>query len=154
MSVSNAFRRAVLGLTSDEVATTLLTISGAGFTTFRVCDNDSDIVSNGQTFTSYPFTLIFPGDGEGAPVATVRIANISRLIGEAIDAATDQVTFRIDAILASNPDQLEKTFIGLDLRTVSRTPIVVEGEIQSAQFVAEPYPYIRVTPGRFRGMFF
>jgi len=154
MSISNAFRRAVLGLTSDEVAITLLTISGSGFDTFRVCDNDSDIVSGGQTFTAYPFTIDLPSDGEGAPIARVRIANISRLIGEAIDAATDTVVIRIDLILASAPDTLEKSFQGLELRNVTRNGLTVEGEIQAAQFVAEPYPYIRVTPGRFPGMFF
>lgn len=154
MSISNNFRRAVLGLTTDEVGVELLTISGAGFTTLRVCNNNENIISNGQTFIAYPFRLTLPSDGENAPVARVQIANVSREIGQAIDAATDNVTFQIDLILASNPDLLEKSFGGLDLRTVSRTPLIVEGEIQSASFASEPCPHIRVTPGRFPGMFF
>lgn len=154
MTISNAFRTAVLGLTSDEVAITLLTFSGDGFTTIRVCDNDSNIVSGGQTFIAYPFTIDLPGDGEGAPIARVRIANVSEEIGEAVDVATGQVTVRIDLILASAPETMEKTFLGLELRNVTRNALTVEGEIQAAQFVAEPYPYIRVTPGRFPGMFF
>lgn len=154
MTISNAFRTAVLGLTSDEVAITLLTFSGDGFTTIRVCDNDSNITSGGNTYIAYPFTIDLPGDGEGAPIARVRIANVSEEIGEAVDAATGQVTVRIDLILASAPDTMEKTFLGLELRNVTRNNLTVEGEIQAAQFVAEPYPYIRVTPGRFPGMFF
>lgn len=154
MTISNAFRAAVLGFTSDEVAASLLTISGDGFETIRVCDNDSDITSNGELFKAWPFKLTLPGDREGAPLARVTIANISQEIGEAIDTATPPIAITINLILASAPDAMEKTFVGLELRGVTRDNLMIEGEIQSAQFVSEPYPFIRLTPGRFPGMVF
>lgn len=153
MAISDALKRAVLGMASDEVAVTLLTISGAGFTTFRVCDNSSDITSGGNTFTAFPFTIELPGDSDTAPLATLRIANISKDIGQAIDAATGQITVKIELVLASAPDTVEKSFDGLELRVTRRDAFTVEGELQSAQFTNEPWPSIRATPGRLPGLF-
>ena len=85
MTISDTLKRAVLGITSDQVLVTLLTFSGDGFTTFRVCDNDTDITSNGDIFTAFPFEIVLPGDREDAPAATLRIANVSKEIGQAID---------------------------------------------------------------------
>lgn len=153
MAISDAMKRAVLAMSSDEVAVTLLTISGAGFTTFRVCDNSTDLVSNSQTFTAFPFTIELPGDGDTAPLAKLRIMNVSKEIGQALDAATGQITVKIELVLASNPDNVEKTFDGLELRLTKRDALVVEGDLQSAQFASEPWPKIRATPGRFPGLF-
>lgn len=153
MTISDTLKRAVLGITSDQVLVTLLTFSGTGFTTFRVCDNDTDITSNGNTFTAFPFEIVLPGDREDAPNATLRIANVSKEIGQAIDAATGQIAVKIEAVLASDPDTVEKSFDGLELRVTRRDALVVEGELQSAQFASEPYPKVRATPGRFPGLF-
>lgn len=151
--VSDAFKRAVLGIRSEQVALTLLTFSGNGFTTFRVCDNDTDIVSNGNTFVSYPFEIEHPGDREEAPAGRLRIANVSREIGQAIDAAIDDVFVKIEVILASNPDNPEKTFDGLRVTRSPRSMLVIEADLASAQFADEPYPATRATPGRFPGLF-
>jgi hypothetical protein len=153
MAISDALKRAVLGISSDEVAVTLLTISGTGFTTFRVCDNSSDLVSRSQTFTAFPFTIELPGDDDQAPLAKLRIANVSKDIGQAIDAATGQITVKIELVLASAPDTVEKTFEGLELRVTTRDALAVEGDLQSAQFTSEPWPKVRATPGRFPGLF-
>lgn len=153
MAITDAMKKAVLGLTSDEVAISLLTFSGTGFTTFRVCNNDTDIVSRSQTFLAWPFDLQLPGDNEDAPAAVLRIANVDRRIGQGIDAAAGPINVLIEVILASNPDNPEKTFQGLELRTTRRNGLVIEGELQSAQITSEPYPNIRATPGRFPGLF-
>lgn len=153
MAISDKMKRAVLGLTSEEVAICLLTFSGTGFTTFRVCDNATDIVSNSQTFTAFPFTIELPGDREDAPVAQLRISNVDKAIGQAIDAAPGPVNVKIELVLASAPDNVEKTFDGLELRVTRRTALTVEGELQSAQFTSEPWPKVRATPGRFPGLF-
>jgi hypothetical protein len=153
MPISNALKRAVLGLTSDEVVVTLLTFSGAGFTTFRVCDNDTDIVSGGQTYIAFPFSIQLPDDGDEAPAAVLQIANVDRTIGQAIDAADDEIFVNIKLVLASNPDNPEKEFDGLKISRAPRNALIVEGELTSAQFANEPYTRIRATPGRFPGLF-
>lgn len=154
MTISAEMARAILRQSSDEVAVILLTISGTGFTTFRVCDHDTAITSNGNTFLAFPFKIELPGDGENAPVARLQISNVSRLIGEAIDAATGQIAVKIELVLASDPDNVEKSFDGLELRSVSRDALSVQGELQSAQFTSEPYPQIRAIPSRLPGLFF
>lgn len=153
MAITDAMKKAVLGITSEEVAICLLTFSGTGFTTFRVCDNDTSIVSRSQTFLAWPFAIELPGDGEEAPAAVLRIANVDRQIGQGIDAAVGPINVLIEMILASNPDNPEQIFDGLELRVTRRNALVVEGELQSAQFASEPYPNIRATPGRFPGLF-
>jgi hypothetical protein len=153
MPVSDTLKRAVLGLSSDEVAITLLTFSGDGFTTFRVCDNDTDILSRTLTFTAFPFSIDHPGDREDAPVGTIRISNVDRQIGQAIDAAPGPVNIKIELILASAPDNVEKTFDGLQVRRTRRGSIVIEAELGTDPFATEPWPKIRATPGRLPGLF-
>jgi hypothetical protein len=153
MTISNALKRAVLGLTSDEVLVTLLTFSGTGFSTFRVCDNDTDIVSLSQTYTAFPFSIELPGDGDDAPAAVLQITNVDRQIGQAIDAAEDEIFVNIKVVLASTPDHIEKEFDGLRISRAPRNALLVQGELTSAQFANEPYTKIRATPGRFPGLF-
>lgn len=153
MPISDQLKRAVLRINSDEVVVTLLTISGDGFSTFYVCDNSADVVSDGQTFTAYPFAIDLPGDREDAPLAMLRIANVSREIGQALDAATGQITVKVQLVLASTPDVIEKEFAGLELRVTRRDVVTVEGELQAAQFTNEPWPKIRATVGRLPGLF-
>jgi hypothetical protein len=145
---------AILGLRTDEVAIILLTISGSGFTTFYVCNNSEDITSNAQTFTAYPFEIELPGDGDNAPVAKLRIANVDRQIWEAINDATGTITVKIELILASAPDTIEKSFDGLELRNVVCSALTVEGDLTTQQFTSEPYPHIRAIPSRLPGLFF
>lgn len=153
MPVNDALKRAVLKQNSDEVLITLLTFSGTGFDTFRVCNNDTDIVSRSNTFTAFPFSLKEPGDGEDAPAAELQIANVDRQIGQAIDAADGPAYVLIELVLASAPDDVQKSFDGLELRSTSRSMLLVQGSLQSAQFTSEPYPKIRATPGRLPGLF-
>jgi hypothetical protein len=153
MPISDQLKRAVLRINSDEVVSTLLTISGDGFSTFYVCDNSADVVSNGQTFTAYPFEIELPGDREDASLCRLRIANVSREIGQALEAATGQITVKVQLVMASTPDVIEKEFAGFDLRRSSRDVITVEGELQMAQFTNEPWPKIRATVGRLPGLF-
>lgn len=154
MAISAAMARAILGHRTDEVAIVLLTISGTGFTTFRVCNDSANITSGGNTFTAYPFEIELPGDGENAPIARLRIGNVSRQIWEAIDAATGQITVKIELVLASAPNTIEKSFDGLELRNVVCNALTVEGDLTTASFTSEPYPHMRATPSRLPGLFF
>jgi Domain of unknown function (DUF1833) len=154
MAISEAMARAILGHRSDEVALVLLTITSADFTTIRVVNDGVDITSNGNTFLKFPFVIDLPGDGEGLPIARLQIQNVSRQIWEAIEAATATINVKIEVILASAPDTIEKSFDGLELRNVVCNALTVEGELTTQQFTAEPYPHIRAIPSRLPGLFF
>jgi Domain of unknown function (DUF1833) len=154
MAISEAMARAILGHRSDEVALVLLTITSADFTTIRVVNDGADITSNGNEFLKFPFVIDLPGDGEGVPVARLQIQNVSRQIWEAIEAATATINVKIEVILASDPDTIEKSFDGLELRNVVCNALTVEGELTTQQFTAEPYPHIRAIPSRLPGLFF
>lgn len=154
MAISEAMARAVLGHRTDEVALVLLTISGTGFTTIRVVNNSENITSGGNTFTAYPFEIELPGDGENAPLARLRIGNVSRQIWEAVEDASGQIAVKIELVLASSPDTIEKSFDGLELRNVACNALTVEGDLTTTQFASEPYPHIRAIPSRFPGLFF
>jgi hypothetical protein len=154
MPISESMARAILGHRTDEVAVILLTISGDGFTTFRVCSDSANVTSGGNTFTAYPFEVELPGDGDGAPVARLRIGNVSRQIWEAIEDATGQILVKIELVLASSPNTIEKSFDGLELRNVTCNALTVEGELTTQQFTSEPYPHIRAIPSRLPGLFF
>lgn len=154
MPISDAMARAILGQRTDEVAIVLLTISGTGFETFRVCNDSANIVSNGHDFLAYPFDIELPGDGDDAPLARLRIGNVSREIWEAIEAATGQITVDIALVLASSPNLPEKSFSGLELRNVVCNALTVEGDLTLQSFTGEPYPHLRATPSRLPGLFF
>jgi hypothetical protein len=153
MPPSNAFKGNILGQYSSDPVLALLEISHPELAeTIRVVDNGEDITSNGNVFQAFPFELQLPGDLEGEPKAQIEIANVTRLIGDALDAITTPANVRISLILASDPDTLQLDWINFELRDASWNALVVQASIIIRQFGREPAVKVRVAPGNFQNL--
>lgn len=147
------FNQSLLGAYQDTPAVVLLTIEHPDLdATIRVTNNGADVVSNGDTYQQFPFDIELPGDGENEPIARLRIANVDRTIGDAVDAITTPATVGIALVLTSDPDTLEKEWMFFELRNVTRTALEVNGDIVIRQFASEPYPNIMVRESNFQNL--
>lgn len=150
------FTRVLLSRESGEAIIILVTITHPSLETpVRVCLNTPgfDIVSNGYTFTATFFDVVLVSDNDQSPTARLRIANVNRQVGALIDEINDAPTVRIDVVLASNPDRLERSFKQMKLRRATWDASMVEGELALADFQNTPWPGTSTTPALFPALF-
>lgn len=138
-----------------EVWLCLLELKGKS-DTFNVVNNNEDIVSNGKTYSAYPFEIMLPPDSlEKIPQVTLAIDNVSRLLTDWIRVEADPPSVSLKVILASTPDITEIELAFLKLVSVSWTATTITGTLQvddifTAAFPSNGHLY---TPEQFPGLF-
>lgn len=151
----------------DEAILVLLTITHPSIEPIRVVNNApaedgaNDIVSRGETFIAFPFTLELPGDTEEEPTARIRIANVpyeddagnDRRVSDSLRALTSPPEMAMEIIRSSDPDTVLRRFARFELRTATADAIEVSGELGQAAYGSEPYPNIRVVPSLIPSLF-
>jgi hypothetical protein len=163
-NVSTNLIEAVNASETDEAFIILVTIDHADLsepiriTTDPYEDVDGNdtmgVISRGNNFIALPFELILPNEDEDqSPMAKIKIDNISREIVEAVRTITSPADFSIEIVLASDPDTVEASWTGFQLRNVRYDAFVVEGELTIEQFDKEPFPEGKFTPSAFPGLF-
>jgi hypothetical protein len=116
-SLTAAFKKALLPPESDEVGISLLDIEHVSFgQIYRICDNNQDIVSNGNTYTAYAFDIAFCDEIEGeVPSHNVVLDNTDPSIFQAIRSADARsrikVTQRFVIASAPNTNQLKRPVV-------------------------------------------
>ena len=154
MALSATAVAAFLGRTTDEIAAVLLTLSHATLSPpIRVTDNGANITSGGDVFQTFPFEIQLPTDGESVPKAKLRIANIDRSIGQALDDIKTPIVVKIEIVLVSSPSTIEKSWDQFELVNVTIDALAVEGDLVVRSRSSEPWPNVMVTPGRFPALF-
>lgn len=107
-SLTSAFTRALLPPDCEEVGISLLDITSASLgTTYHICDNNEDIVSNGVTYSAWAFELAFCDETEGEiPSHSIVIDNTNPEIFRAIRSASarDRIEITHKFVIASDPD--------------------------------------------------
>lgn len=122
----------------------------------RVVNNNEDIVSNGVTYTAYPFEINLPADTlEKSPQVTLRIDNIDRSLTDWIRNQSDPPSVTIEVILASDPDNVEMTVDNLTLVDATWNAHTITGtlrleDIFNAEFPSKGSVY---DPTQFPGLF-
>lgn len=145
MALSTAALRALLGFESGAGIILLATIT-AGSTVLRLARNNQDVVSRGLTFIAYPFDLALATDGEESPRMTLRIANVDRRITDALLRLVVPPSFKIEAVLTSSPNTVERAFDNFVLRNFTADAISVEAELAQERLSTEPWPRYRAIP--------
>lgn len=122
-------------------------------TPIRVCTNNENVISNGETFLPLPFEIELPGEDPEQPArARVRIDNIDRIIVDTLRAISSPPTVTLQVVLASQPDVLEAEFSGLKLRDADYDAGTVSGTLEFEFILAEPVA-TSMTPGVLPGLF-
>lgn len=158
---STAFRRAIFKPETDEVFLYLLTITHPDLDgPLRFVANSEDIVSRGETYTAFPFTINFPGGGDDqVPSAQVSISPVS----DPANPDTDIVLIlrnlgsapklSLETVLASQPDIVEQSALDLTLTTVDFESQTISGTLSYEDILNEPYPGDSYNPATWPGVF-
>jgi hypothetical protein len=127
--------------TTTEAFFILLTFTSPTSVTdvFRVVNNNEDVVSRGETFTAYPFTINLPSDIEGEPRrASITIDNVSREITRYVRQALEPPTVKIELVLSSSPDTVEKTVEFLRMVEVTYDAMTVTATLEPFDIMNSP----------------
>ena len=93
---------------SGDVFLWLVEASHSSFETLYLVANTEDIVSNGRTYTAFPFKLTLAPDDDGeAPIAKIDFSNVGLELVENIRSVTSPIKFKLQLVLASAPDEIE-----------------------------------------------
>lgn len=119
----------------------------------RFVNSQSDVVSNGNTYHSFPFEIVLPdADGDVPQKAMLRIDNVSREVYAAVWALDPSPTVVISVALSNQPDVIEYQTGRLFLNQVTADEMVLEGELVPLQYSRETWPGAVVNPDRFPGL--
>ena len=119
----------------------------------RFVNSRSDIVSNGNTYTAFPFEIVIPDeDGDNPQKAQLKIDNISREVYAAIWALDPSPTVSVSICLSSQPDVIEYRTGNLFLNQVTADEMYLIGDLSPLQYSRETFPGAVVNPARFPGL--
>jgi hypothetical protein len=139
---------------ADEAFLVLLTITHETIVTpFRFVRNRVGITSRGAAFLASHFEVELPNDAAEVPQARIAVANVDRRIGQALQKLVTPPSALIELVLASTPDIVERAWDQFSLVEATWDAMTVQGVLSRITYWDEPWPYPRVTPQRFPGLF-
>lgn len=157
MTLSVTAIRSLLRREAEVPVIMLLTVEHADLspTIQRYARNTvgDDIVSNGNTFLGVPFDLDFVSDDEDAPVARLTAVNVDRELGIALEGLVTPAQCKIQVVLASTPDTIEREVPLLEMRNCHWDSSILSADLTQAPYAQEPWPKYRVQPRDFPSLF-
>ena len=154
-TVSLSAMQGAMAQETDEVYLILLDIDHADLpSTLRFVNNDSDVTSNSNLYTAFPFEATMPDDKDDKePSAELRIDNVSRDLIDEIRSISSPPTMTLSVILASTPDNVEWGPLEFDTLGVTYDAQSITFTLGYSTFVREPFPYKTFDTINFPGMF-
>lgn len=154
-NLSDAHIRAANAPDTGECWCTLLSINHASLEEpLNFTNVGEDVVSNGVTFSDYPFTVkIFNDDEEAQPTAQLMIDNVQRDIIDKIRTLRPEPSVKISVVLASDLDTAELEYPYIPLKNITYDDFLIKGTISAEDFTGEPYPADKMVPSSFPGLF-
>ena len=138
-----------------EIPLFICVIEHTDITTLRFVCNKSNVTSNGEVYTAYPFRVdIPPVDSDNQiPTATLQIDNVDQSIVAAIRGLSTAPTVTVSIILASTPDTVESGPYAFTLKNAHYNAIEVTGALGYEEILNEPFPGDTFNPQNFPGLF-
>lgn len=155
MTLSTAALQSTQDVSSGEVWLVLLTISHASLgTPIRVVRNTVDIVSNGETFTAYPFEISLPEDVDGQiPQVSLSISNVDKMLMDTLRSIITPLDVTVQVVLASSPDVIELSVTDFKLREVQYDATNINGTLLMEDVLNIRIPADIMNPGQYPGLF-
>ena len=153
--VSNKLRKAVYASACDEAFIILLTINEDSLSApIRVCSDNAEVVSQGETYLNFPFSVALPDDQDDAITSSrLIIDNTDQRIMAAIRSITSPPTIDMSVVLSSDPDEIEIGPISFTLRKVDYSLETIEGDIKGPDVLNESFPSQSFTPSLYPSLF-
>lgn len=154
-NVSSRFLEAVFAQETAEVVLTIARLSHASWQEDVLIVNDrQDLVSNGQTYVAFPFTVTLPDDeDQGIPVMRFVADNVSREIMAELRQATSSIDVVVSWVLASQPDVLEAGPTDALLQLAEGDARSITGTLGIEPVLDEPFGFMQATPQTTPGLF-
>lgn len=153
-SLSTTAKQAIFAQSTSEVFVTLLTLSHTDFAqTIRVAGNWEDVVSNGNTFTAYPFEIDLPGeDDEALSKVDLLITNVDKLIVDEVRSIASPIDLTLEIVLASDPDTIEASF-AMKVRHIEGDAHILKATCNFEDLLNEAFPAHTYTPIDYPALF-
>ncbi|MFQ5954023.1 MAG: DUF1833 family protein [Kiloniellales bacterium] len=154
-SLSATLQAAANAQETTEVFLMLLTIDHADLAApTRIVNNTKAIISNGNTFTAYPFEISLPDDDpERPPEVTVAIDNVAQDIIQALRQVSSPLSFDLEVVLASDPNTVEIGPLKLEMTSADWDAGVIRGRLAYPELLDESYPADTYNPALYPGLF-
>jgi Domain of unknown function (DUF1833) len=116
----------------------------------RVTSDAVTTISNGNTYSPFPFEVTLPDDVEGrAPQARLRIDNTSQEIVAMLRGLTSPL--KIQIVRSAAPDVVEREWLGLEWRVSQYDIGAITGILTIDDMALEEFPCVTFD-GRFTGL--
>lgn len=147
--VSNGYIASLLRRYSCDPLIFLITLTHPKLDTIRLARNNEPVTSRGQVFSPAPFDIKLADETDELSNLSLTIPNVDRRIGRAMLEIETGMEAAIEAVFASNPDDVFKRYARLELHDVSFDPILLQGTLSHRRITHEPFPNRRVIPNKF-----
>ena len=154
-NVSLAAMQATLAQETSKVFLVLLDVNHVDLLVpVRLVNNTSNIVSNGNTYTAFPFSARMPDDREDRePVAEISIVNVTRELIDEIRNIHSDLSVTLSVVLADSPNIIEWGPLEMEVQSISYDAEKITFSLGMQAFTKEPFPYKAFTPNKFPGLF-
>lgn len=139
-------------VSSEAAWLALLTITTPD-SVLRFVNNTEAVVSNGETYEAFPFSIVIPGDnGETLPKVTLQIQNFDEQIVEAIRSQATPPAVTCQLVTSLTLDAVELEIENMVLRSVNYDALVITGELVVVNVINQKFGGY-YTPVEFPGLF-
>jgi len=142
-TLSSTLIGAAFAQETAEIPLMLLEISESTIDTIRlVNDKGADIVSNGETYTKYPYQIIIPpvDSKNEVPRVQVTIDCVDLAIKNTLRSLATTIDVKAAMILQSDPDTIEAGWYEFTLKDFSWNSIVITGTLGFEDILMETFP--------------
>lgn len=149
-----ALTPAIYQTSTNECFLWLLTITTSK-ETLRVVNNMEDVVSRGNTYTAYPFNISLPvEDGSKELSLTLTIDNVDQLLVEALRGFLEPPVMKLELVLSSDFDTVEKKIDFLRLSNVEYDALQIRGSLKPNNVLGNSFPATSYDPAQFPSLFY
>lgn len=139
---------------TDNALLWLLTITTSN-EIIRLVNNMEDIVSRGNKYTAYPFNISLPvEDGSKELSLTLTIDNVDQLLVEALRGFLEPPVMKLELVLSSDFDTVEKKIDFLRLSNVEYDALQIRGSLKPNNVLGNSFPATSYDPAQFPSLFY
>jgi len=151
-TISSNARAALYAAQSDEVWLQLLTIDHDDMVApIRLVSNTEDVVSNGETFTAFPFELAIPATAQES--VELIVDNVTRELIDEVRSIDTPFGLTLEIVVASAPDTVEAGPFEFQSRAVEYDVQRLRFTLAYEPILNEPFPAYDYTPIDYPGLF-
>jgi hypothetical protein len=124
-------------------------------TVLHVVNNLENVTSRGIEYTAFPYEIVLPPDDGTAPSSVkVKTYNCGKELMEILRGTLDPPRVKLELVLSSDTDVVEKTIDFMVLRNLSYDVESVSFDLASSSIFARKTCSAKYTQGEFPGLFF